>query len=626
MTTRPRDRRSLLISLSVPLLAAIVAGCAGLPTNSGVITDTGQPTSNGGEDVRLWPAKRPSVKDGPKDIVEGFLQTAASDEPDPEPAKQYLTGPAHDTWDSKRVLVFSTETGVAQVGTSGNTFAINGVEVGQVDDQGRYTAVPIPVSQTYYFHVGGDAKSGYRIDALPSGFGIALTQEAFRQYYSPYDTYYLDKQASTSSMIPVPVYKRTALADQDTANQLAEVLLSGPPPMYDAVAEVAATPLHLVGVTISQAEVAQVTLKPQTLCTAAAHGPCDQLAEELLTTFLGVGSISSVQVFDQALGPQKPIGRASNVDSVLAKYHVTINVHGADTADLYYLDAPQAKNDPNAGHVFRRSPGKGPVAVGPPTDRKYGQLAVDPRPKVAVPTLALVDDTGQHLYLTAANATAAPAPAYTGSGISSLSWDAFGRLWFISTETGQPVLHRMDTTVSPLTVHDVVVELPSNPPIQMVAAAPDGHRVAVVYKDAGNTFGVSIGVALGSGSGANAGYYINLADGSSQPILDGWANLPDLEWNSGQTLAILGAQQSAEAPSISEVYADGSPVFTLPDLNAVSVIPPISTSSVAWTTTGRLVAAYRGTGDTAQIATYSPSNDGWETDTVFSGISPSYGG
>jgi len=259
-----------------------------------------------------------------------------------------------------------------------------------------------------------------------------------------------------------------------------------------------------------------------------------------------------------------------------------------------------------------------------PTDRKYGQIAVDPRPKVASPTLALVDAADQNLYLAAANATTAPAPVRSASGINSLSWDAFGHLWFIATENGSPTLFRVDTTASPLQAQEVAIELPLGAgPVQMVAAAPDGHRVAVVYKSAANAYAVSIGVELTSSS---TSYVINLADGSSQPILDGWANLPDLEWNSGQTLAILGAQQSAEAPSVSELYTDGSPVFTLPDLNAVSTIPPISTSSIAWTTTGRLVAAYRGAGDQQQIATYSPSNDGWETDSVFSGISPSYGG
>lgn len=624
MTTRPLGGRVLVISVLASLLAAVLAGCAGLPTNSGVIKDTSQPTANGGEDVRLWPAQGPAVHADPYNIVENFLQTAASDEPDLEPAKQYLTGAAHDTWDPKKILVFSSETGVAPVGASGNEFVITGIAVGQVDDEGRYTAVVNPTSQLYYFHVGGDAKSGYRIDSLPPGFGIALTQEAFRQYYTPYNVYYLDKQAQKSSMIPVPVYKRTALVDPETANQLAEVLLGGPPTQYDAVAEVAATPLHLANVTISQAEVAQVTLKPQTLCTAAAHGPCDQLADELLATFLGVGSISSVQVFDQALGPQKPIGQASSVDAVLTKYHLTINAQRANTADLYYIDPPQ--NDTNAGHIFRRSASKGPVMVGP-TDRSYGQVAVDPRPKVAAPTLALVDTNGQNLYLAAESAKLVPDPVRLSpgvgplTGIGSLSWDAFGHLWFVATSNGAPALFRVDTTVSSPQVQEVAVEYPpGGSSVQQVAVAPDGHRVALVFKT-GNDYALSIGVELPSG----LAFYVDLADGSSLPILAGWTSVADLAWNSGQTLAILGAQQSAEAPSVSEVYADGSPVFTLPDLNAVSIVPPIQTSAIAWTTGGWLVAEYHAPGAGPQIATYSPSNDGWETDSVFSGISPSYG-
>lgn len=622
MTTRPVGGRVLLISVLAPLLAAILGGCAGLPTNSSIIKDTSQPTSNGGEDVKLWPGHGPSQHDTPFQIVEGFLQTAASDEAEPDPAKQYLTGNARSTWDSKQVLVFSSETSVESVDGSSNEFEITGIAVGQVDDQGHYTTMRNPVSQRYPFHVTGDAKSGYRIDQLPQGFGIALTQEAFRQYYTPYNVYYLDKQAQKSSMIPVPVYKRSALPDQDTANQLASVLLGGAPTQYDTLAEVAATPLALVGVTISQANVAQVTLKPQTLCTAAAHGPCDQLAEELLATFLSVSSISSVQVFDQAVGQQKPIGQASNVNTVLTKYHVTINAQRSNSADLYYLDPPQTKNDPSAGRIFRRSPLKGPTMVGP-TDRKYGQIAVDPRFKSAAPMLALVDANSQNLYLAAANAATAPTPVFTGADIGSLSWDAFGHLWFVATVNGAQALFRVDTTVNgPPLLQDVIVELPQGASsIQQVSAAPDGHRIALAYKTTDGANALSVGVELAAGSS----FYVDLADDSSQPILEGWASLSDLEWSSGQTLAILGAQQSAEAPSISEVYTDGSPVYNPPDLNAVTIVPPIETGAIAWTSTGRLVAAYKGGGATQEIAAYSPSNDNWESEAVFPGISPSYG-
>jgi hypothetical protein len=622
--TPPLSARTLLISLLVPLLAAALAGCVSLPTGSAVIKNTSQPSANGGEDVRLWPAQGPSSGDTPRDIVEGFLQTAASDEPDLDSARQYLAGNARATWDSRKVLVFSTENAPVPSNAAGDEFQLTGVPVGEVDHNGRYTAIP-PTQQTYFFHVGGDQKTGYRIDQLPAEFGIALTQEAFRQYYTPYSVYYLDKQAPKSSMIPVPVYERSALADRDTASQLAGVLLGGAPPQYDAVAEVAATPLQLSHVMISQTQVAEVTLKSQTLCTATAHGPCDQLAEELLVTFLSLGSISSVEVFDQALGPQKPIGRAPNVDAVLSKYHITITAQKVNTADLYYLDSPQAKNDPNAGRIFRSSAGK--VGMVGPSDRKYGQVAVDPRPK-AVPTLALVDANGQNLYLAAANASAAATPVFTGSGIGSLSWDAFGHLWFIATVNGAPALFRVDTTANGQPqLADVSVELPpGGVSIHRVSAAPDGHRVAVVYTDAGGSAAaLSVGVELAAGS-AGSGFYINLADGSSQPILDGWATLSDVVWNSGQTLAILGAQQSAEAPSISELYTDGSPVFTPPDLNAVTVIPPISTSSIAWTTTGRLLAAYKAADGAQEIAAYSPSNEGWETESLNSGISPSYAG
>ena len=623
-TPRPR-RRALLVALAAPVLTALIAGCVDLPTNSGVIKDTSQPTSNGGEAVRIWPAAHgPSSTDSPLAVLEGFLQTAASDEPDPDAAQQYLSGHARASWDPNTVIVFSSESSANPVSGQPDEFEIKAVEVGQVDPGGRYTPTTEPRLESYFFHVSGDTQAGYHIDEVPPGFGIPLTQEAFRSYYSPYSVYYVDGEPGTNSMIPDPVYLRAALVDQDAATRLANIVLAGAPSQFDGVAQTAVSGLHLAGVTITQAEVAQVTIKAQNFCLPASHASCDRLAEELLATFVGVPSIASVDIYDQALGPLVRLGHADSVQNVLAKYHVTLNAaKPARAADFYFIEPPGAKNDPNAGHVMAKLGARSvamPAQVGPST-MKYGQLALGTDASTKLPVLALTDVNGTNLYLGAPGSTAAPALVYSGAGIKSLSWDAVGHLWFIATVSGQPTLFQVDTNDSGAPQkQSVIVELPAGDGvIQQVSVAADGRRVALVYADATGALALSVGVGLSAGTQL----YLNLADGSTQPILDGWATIADVEWNSSQTLAILGAEQGSVSSTVDEVFTDGSPVFTPTDLNAVTIVPPIFTSSIAWSASGGLLAAYKdaSNGD-LQIATYSPSLGNWEN--PIPGISPSY--
>jgi hypothetical protein len=625
LRTPPPRSRAVLVALAAPLLTALVAGCVDLPTNSGVIKDTSQPTSNGGEAVRIWPAAHgPSSTDSPLAVLEGFLQTAASDEPDPDAAQQYLSGHARGSWDPTTVIVFSSESSAIPVAGQPDEFEIKAVEVGRVDPGGRYTPTTQPKQDSYFFHVAGDAKTGYHIDQVPPGFGIPLTQEAFRSYYTPYSVYYLDGQPGTNSMIPDPVYLRAALVDPDAATRLANIVLAGAPSQYDGVAQVAVTGLHLANITITQADVAQVTIKSQNFCLPSSHASCDRLAEELLATFVGVPSISSVDIYDQALGPQVRLGHADNVQEVLAKYHVTLNASKPTrSADFYFIEPPGTKNDPNAGHVMAKLGARTaavPSQVGPAT-MKYGQLALGIDGASKQPVLALTDVNGTNLYLGTPGSAAAPALVYSGAGIKSLSWDALGHLWFIATVSGQPSLFRVDTSVDGVPQRQpVIVELPpGDGAIQQVSVAADGRRVALVYTDPGGALALSLGVELNTGSQL----YVNLADGSTQPILDGWATIADVEWNSSQTLAILGAEQGSVSSTIAEVFTDGSPVFTPTDLNAVTIVPPIFTASIAWSGSGGLLAAYRdaSTGN-LQIATYSPSLGSWEN--PIPGISPSY--
>ncbi|HEU5353585.1 MAG TPA: LpqB family beta-propeller domain-containing protein [Actinocrinis sp.] len=633
MSTRKPSARAAALGL-LSLLGVLTAGCVNLPANSGVNAVSKQAEPGGGSDVRIWP-QGPQRRELPAAIVEGFLQTAASDPGNLSIAREYLTGDAL-SWDPQKVIVFSgDESSPTSVPGHDDQVQITGTVLAKVDDDGTYQPVapqiqpasnvnqslsgPVAHDRYTFFVKPNDAKGYYQIDKLPSDdFGIVLTEETFRAEYNAYNLYYLNSAAQSESMIPVPVYLR-AQSDVAIAQKLADKLLGVPPAWLDGSAVTAAPQIALAGrnaVNIESDGTAQVTVKSPNACTTHSISACNVLADELFASYSDLASVSRVTIVDQhgtqlgqSLGP---------VDSVLKRYHVGIGGPGNGT--YYYLN-----KDSHAVYA-NGSRGSQLEQVGP-ANRRYRNLAVTDYDGQTI--AAVVDDSKSKLYLGQPGEAADRQPVFTGQ-ITSLSWDALGHLWFIDASQHPAALYRLDATqgleARPQRVTYIGTDGDSMA-IAQLAVAPDGRRVAVVYSEQSPSTGspvysVGIGVLIGSGSNES----LDLRQAVQNPVVYQWNSVQDIDWHGSQSLAVLGGQQPSSPSVVSELYTDGSPVTNSTDLNAVTINPPSTTSSIEWTGS-TLLAAYGTTKDTPQqITQYSFNSNSWSSQGAVpvQGFSPSY--
>jgi hypothetical protein len=495
-----------------------------------------------------------------------------------------------------------------------DTLQINGTEVANVSDTGYYQPVQNPQPTSYSFHVVHDPKNGYRIDGLPPGgdFGIPLTQEAFRSDYTSYFLYYLNGDAPTESMIPIPVYLRTQNSDATTAQNLADRLLNGPPTWLDGAGQLAAPQIALAGqnaVTIGPDDTALVAVKTPNYCTVHSKAACNRLADELLATFSTLGSINRVTVVDPKDGV---LGSSALVDSVMRTYHIGVSTK---PAAFYYLDSA------NQRVAYFDGRGTDPEQVGPP-DRKYGQLAVTNYHGQTV--AAVVDSGGTKLYLGVPGSSAAPVLAHPGQSISQLTWDALGHLWFLDTGGGVTSVYRLDITGGLQTQPQLVdVYSADTVTVQKISVAPDGRRIAVVYSAPGST-GYSLAIGMVDDTASQPS--VNLGFAVNPPVVSQWTKIVDVDWHGSQSLAVLGSPQPSSPLAIYELNPDGSPVVSSTDLNAVTINPPSGATGIEWS--GNTLLASYTTGQTGPagdaIELYSFASNSWSELGGIQGRVPSY--
>jgi hypothetical protein len=577
---RPRRRAPLTIVLAVAF-ALGAGGCAQLAKTGAPVSDT-QPTgSANGDDVRIW-AQGPSPSNSEIQIVEGFIQAAASGQT--AIAQEYLS--PHVGWDANKVLIVANPTAVAPGPAATDTFFFTGTEVGTVDG-GAYSATADTTASSsaptsYFFHVTFIKNEGYRIDQIPTGFGRALTQDEFNATFATYGLEYLIRSAAGTSLVPVIRHLPVASGDVAVAANLTGSLFTPAPDWLAAGPAVSG--IDFKSLTIDQNGTARVIVDgPGTANCLVKPGPCNQLAAELMATFSvnNLSSINSVQVSDTT---NDPLGSSSvqAPSSTLANFGLT-----SRAPVLYYLN-------PTSHQVYQaaaKSAGTGPPANLGPAGSKWGQLAMSAGTGGG-PIAAVVDSATQSkLYIGAPGSSTAPTMRFTGGKISSLSWDESGHLWFVDTVDGQNELFRLDAADdAPDSAQQVtVLGLPVSGSIQSVSVAPDGYRIAVVYADQSGADNLAIGVA----QDLDSSWSVNLGLTTDSPaLITGWYAITQVTWYNGLKLAVLGEPQQTSSPDIDELYADGW-AATDPANDNQSTVAPLSgavTTGIAWAQGGSLLA------------------------------------
>ncbi len=229
--------RRLLAASAVLLLAATLAGCAGVPSSSA-------PQAIGTVD-RPAPPSLPAPTPGmdPDVLLREFLKATADPANRHLAARQFLTESASQSWDDAgSALLIDRVLFVETRGPERVTVTMRADILGSLSDTGVFEtgdgALPDPGPIELV-----KTPDGWRIDRLPNG--VFLDWEQFQATYKRNTLYFVDPTGTT--VVPDPRYLAVSDPDQ-LATELVTKLVSGPrPEMTKTVRNLLGPPLRLSG-------------------------------------------------------------------------------------------------------------------------------------------------------------------------------------------------------------------------------------------------------------------------------------------------------------------------------------------------------------------------------------------
>lgn len=316
------------LALALALAAALLAGCAGIPT-TGPVT-SGPPLEGDVESSLRFQPISPPHGASPLDVVQGFLLAAAGPEDDHSYARAYLAPSVADGWQAgtgttvydggSAALTVSQDGQVLPEGQEASadggevTVTLGAPVVAKVDAAGRYTAQPAGSREDATYTLSRVAGQ-WRISALPDG--LLVDEAGFDLAFSSYHLYFVDP--TTSFLVPET---RWFPDRRSIATTLASQLMGGPSDwLRDAVTTGFPDGTQLTApaaVTVADGE-AQVDVTRAALRAAADERALMQA--QLQATLRPVRSISNVRVTVEGSqlvlpGTVPPLVRAPNVDPV----------------------------------------------------------------------------------------------------------------------------------------------------------------------------------------------------------------------------------------------------------------------------------------------------------------------
>jgi hypothetical protein len=610
------------------VLSVVVSGCVSLQAN-GPVTSVTQGDS-GSSQVQIWPSP-PTASESAAEIVTGFLEAARSGAANLSIANAYLTSAAQTTWKSEQstvvVLADNSQTyplqagqstssaqespAADQQGASASDSGFDAVEqvqgdlIGEVGSSGLYSARNGAV--TYAFGLDY-TKNGFRIASLPTGFGVLMERSDFASTYSRHNVYFENAQYD-GALIPTQIYLPAIDTDQDLANAMTRFVVQGAADQPGAGVQDSLRGVVLKGVQLQNDGPATVTIDSHEACVKYSKA-CQDLSDQLAASLNSLSTkVASVTVVDQT--NNQPY--ASNSGSGLTSYE-----QGPATAVGKTFDA--IADDGTVESVGTVGSGSSnPLPYGP-AKTKFKQVAVDPAQSGSAPQLALVSQDGTKVYVPRKQDGSGQltqvypsSSSQSGGTVGALSWDAYGVLWFTVAQGGTTEVYRYGRgSLSQVAVSG------ADGRITQVAAAPDGSRVAVAYKDATGDSWIKIGAVSSEG---DSGWLLQL--NQAETVATNWSQITDFDWYNEDSLAILGIQPNSQVLGVYQIYADGSSVYDSLTDQPVEAGPPANAQSFTWRSGGQPVAAAVNNGKNSLYQLFV-EGQGAQLLSGVSGTSPSY--
>lgn len=575
---RRRGGRGRAVRLSVLLGCGVVvlAGCGAMPDTGDVKpVDASQP---GESQVQVY-AVPPREGAAPLEIVDGFLESMTSDDPDFRTTRTYLTAEAARTWqpsEGTTVLAKAPNRNGPTIhdkerrGTE-TIYTLTGEQVAAVDAQSSYRPLA-PTEYSQILHLvrekGADGKHEWRIDMVPDG--LVLGQSDFKRLYRSVNKYYFaaGRAGEEPALVADPVYVRNRtdpVTRMDTTTQTVRALLAGPSNWLRPVVDSrfpAGTSLKkgVTSLAPDDQNVLKVPLNKK--AEKAGQGACRMMAAQVLFTLRDLTSARVGQV--ELQGGQGPLCSL-----------------GADEAEEFAAD--KAPDTPDSqyfvdgkGHV-QRIPGSsrgsgdpepvtGPFGSGPVAMGAVG-VARDEQQAAAVSA------NGQHLYVSSLVSESEPSAPVVTSGaarpadrLSAPSWDGNGDLWVADRDPAGPRLLRLvDGAGEP---QEVAVPGLDGGRIEALRMSSDGVRIALRVSQDGHTT-LRIGRVERHGSGKSE--TVSVEDlRQAAPQL---AEVTAVSWSGRSRLVVVGKEEGG-VQQVRYVQADGSTSSSgvLPGVNQVTAV------------------------------------------------------
>ena len=437
------------------VLAALLSGCASIPTSGPVVEGAEVDSSRDDQFIRV--IARPPV-DGmtAEQVVRGFLEASASFQDDYAVARSYLTPDAAVRWvPDAGVRVYdgaSTRLTPVRAGASVFTAPLVG-RIGvdgeaTVADPGAVLRVPFGLAKV---------EGQWRLSSVPDG--LLLSRGDVERGYRTFDVYYLDPTFST--LVPDPLTVR--VSGPGLATTLVRALLRGATPWLAPAVRTAfpaGTSLAIDAVPV-EGGVAQVAL--DTTVLSADPRTREALSAQLVWTLSALPDVTGVRI--TAGGQPLAVPGQGAVQS-------------RDAWPQYGPDALPAGTTAyllREGRVVRLVGEQTEPVPGAAGEAKAGLAGIAVSLDSA--EVAGVSATGRTLSVARLADGAALALRAAGTGLRSPSYSRDGTLWWVQDDAG--VMQRRPTGV-PVQVRVQGIDAGL---IEAVRLARDGTRAALLVRE-----------------------------------------------------------------------------------------------------------------------------------------------
>jgi hypothetical protein len=506
-------------------LVLAVSGCVSVPTSGPVVEGrpAGEPVPP--PNVAVLPAP-PRAGDSPVAIAEGFLTAMSSYEPGYPTAREFLTPDAAAAWDPDAgITVYAVAEGSRRVTeTQGTVQAVLPV-VSTVAADGAYTQSPPSATTTLDLQMQ-QVDGEWRIATPPAG--TVMSSFDFAREYSAFASYFYgptgDVLVPDLTYLPVRGNLPTLLVDQ---------VLDGPtawlaPAVSSAIGpgvELASGAVTLAGTT------AQVDLTGQVVAATAQQR--DRIAAQLAWTLRQAPGVTEVAL----LADGQPLPLPGSDTGVVS------------SEDYEFLDPSLV---PAGDQLFGVADGAVVAVVDDelqPVPGPLGQPGAFRSVGVSVTATQAVAISADGASAVRASLSQGAGASVTAAGgdLAAPSLDRRDQAWLVDRGAdSSAVLLLPEGQEQPVRVPAPELE---DTRVERLVVAPDGVRVAVVYRT-GGTSRLALALVLTGSEGE-----ISLGGVRDLPI-EGLAAL-DVAWASATALAVLAGPPEEAQPYVVEL-SDGA--------------------------------------------------------------------